>query len=187
MEQEPPFQEKGVNQEQPSEIRILTEQEKEDMRWHTAKKGWNFYWAERFTNQPNTFPENIVFVADKILKRKKYDSEAMIDFQRYINAKLCDLYKNFPEETIVIKEEDKSLKEEVASFDSFLEVIEKAQFQILDQKLLPAMSLSEKQELETDPHKKGAVKWWLTHLLPETDIVREDVKNVLDFELRNSF
>ena len=153
---------------------------KEDMRWTTSKKGWNLYWAKKFTDQSEAFPENIISTADKILKKEKSDPEALLEFQRLVNKKIHDLYKAFPEEAIEIKEEEKILKDESANFDSFLETIEKTQFQILDHKLLPAISSSEKQELETDSDKKGARKWWLNHLLPETDIVREDVKNVLE-------
>ena len=169
-----------VSPEEQPEVLAITEQEKEDMRWHAARRGWNFYWAKRFVDQPEAFSENIVSIADKILKKEKISSQTNTDFGRFVNATLNKLYKRFPGGALEIKEREKILKEEVVSFDSFLETIEKAQFQILDQALLPAISSTEKQELKTDPNKKGGVKWWLNHLLPETDIVREDMKNVLE-------
>ncbi len=181
MEQAPLVsKETSANQGETLEVPVLTKQEKEDMRWTTGKSGWNFYWAKKLAGQPEVFPKNIVLLADKILGKEKISDEMNVDFCRFVNAKLHKLYKDFPEEAIEIKKEEKPLKEEVVNFDSFLETIEKTQFQILNQKLLPAVSSSEKQELETDPSKKGAIKWWLNHLLPETDIVREDIKTVLE-------
>src|SRR3989338_9511062 len=183
MEQAPSSQEIAEAQEKQSEALTTTEANQEDLQWTTARKKWPNYWIRRLSEEKENLPGNLKqLVEDSVAKKKiKHKGKKMGELGKYVTTRLDGINHGiFPEIINLGENEAIEIKQESKNLNDTIELSGQANELILNQKLLPFLSSQEQRDISMTMSKKGAMKYWVNRLTPELDILRNDIKEIVE-------